>query len=112
MTLPFPTLPPRAYETHSPHHKSTMSNKARRLAYKHLRRWQRAINRAERTGRSQQLVQELTNRIWLQFKDWKRGASDEDTVRVRDACEATKGCLLRDDFVGARAKLIHLQLAL
>ena len=89
-----------------------MSNKARRLAYKHLRRWQRAINKAETTGISQPLIQELTSRIWLQFKEWRRGASDEDTTRVRDACEATKDCLLRDDFVGARAKLIHLQLAL
>ena len=89
-----------------------MSRKARRLACKHLRKWQRAINKAEAAGTSQQLTQELTSRIWLQFKDWKRGASDEDTTRVRDACEATKDCLLRDDFVGAREKLMSLQLAL
>ena len=89
-----------------------MSNKARRLACKHLRKWQRAINKAEITGTSQQLIEELTRRIWLQFKEWRRGASDEDTTRVRDACEATKDCLLRDDFVGAREKLMYLQLAL
>jgi hypothetical protein len=89
-----------------------MSKKARRLAYKHLRRWQRAINRAEAKGTCQHLVQELTSPIWLQFKDWKRGASNEDTTTVRDACEATKDCLLRDDFVGARGKLMSLQLAL
>ena len=89
-----------------------MSRKARRLACKHLRKWQRAINKAETAGTSQQLMQELTGRTWLRFKDWKRGASDEDTTRVRDACEATKDCLLRDDFVGAREKLIYLQLAL
>ena len=89
-----------------------MSNKARRLGHKHLRRWQRAINRAEATGTAEDLMQELTRRIWLQFKDWKRGASDEDTASVRDACEAAKDCLLREDFVGAREKLIYVQLAL
>ena len=89
-----------------------MSNKARRLGHKHLRRWQRAINRAEATGTAEDLMQELTRRIWLQFKDWKRGTSDEDTASVRDACEAAKDCLLREDFVGAREILIYLQLAL
>ena len=88
------------------------SKKARRLAYKHLRKWQRAINKAEATGTSQRLAQELTSPIWIRFKDWKRGASDEDTTTVRAACEATKDCLLQDDFVGAREKLMYLQLAL
>ncbi len=89
-----------------------MSNKARRLAYKNLRRWQRAINRANATGMSDQLVLELTNTSWLQFKDWKRGASVENTNTVREACGAAKECVLEGDFVGARAKLIHLQLVL
>jgi len=89
-----------------------MSKKARRLAYKHLRRWQRAINRAQATGTSELLIQELTNSTWLQFRDWKRGASDEDTTRVQDACEAARACLLENDFVGARSTLIQVQLAL
>jgi hypothetical protein len=89
-----------------------VSNKARRLAYKHLRKWQRAINRAESKDDTELLVGQLNSRIWLQFNDWKRGATEEDTVKVREACEATKDCLLQSDFVGARAKLIHLQLAL
>jgi len=89
-----------------------MSKKARRLACKHLRKWQRAINRAESRGDSQDLVQQLSSPMWLQFQDWTRGASDEDTIKVRDACEATKDCLLRGDFVGAKSTLIHLQLAL
>ncbi len=89
-----------------------MSNKARRLAHKHLRRWQRGINRAEAMRTSQKLIQELTSCVWMEFKDWKRGASEADTTRVREACEAAKDCLLRDDFVGAREKLIYLQLAI
>ncbi len=89
-----------------------MNKKARRLAYKHLRRWQRMINKAQAMGTPELLVPELTNRVWLQFRDWKRGASDEDTIRVCAACDAAKDCLLRNDFVGARAELMNLQLAL
>ena len=74
--------------------------------------WQRAINRAQATGESHDLMRELTSPVWLQFKDWRRGASDEDTARVREACEGTKDCLVQNDFVGARSRLIHLQLAL
>ncbi len=89
-----------------------LSRKARRLAYKHLRKWQRAINKAEARGTSEDLIQALTLRTWLQFKDWRRGASEEHATRVRDACEAAKDCLLQEDFVGARAKLMNLQLGL
>ena len=89
-----------------------MSKKARRLAYKRLRMWQRAINRAQATGTSDALMRELTSPAWLQAKEWQRGASAEDTSRVLEACEATRKCLADGDFLGARSGLIHLQLAL